>query len=354
MREIAVDPKLLGIEEWLKPLGNIVPVVGRNTDPDAIANADALAIRSVTKVNEALLTSAKPTFVGTTTVGFDHIDTALMDERGIAWTNAPGCNAPAVADYVESVLANHTLTHQLDIEDLVCGVIGVGTIGQIVAQRLSQLGARVLLHDPPRQEAGGLEDAVSMRRILADCDVVCVHVPLVTDGPHPTFHLLGEAELAKLTSKQLLISAGRGAAINNQALLERLQQANAPQVALDVWENEPHILADLWPLCDYATPHIAGHALEGKLRGTRMIARSLADHWGIPFRGPSVRAVAQGLLSKVGSLPSQSWQEKALAVYNVKEDDKRFRKALDGTTGADLAAAFDKLRDEYPKRREIH
>lgn len=354
LRRIAIDPQLLGAQEWLAPLGTLVPVLGRNTDPKDLKDCDALAIRSVTRVDAQLLQHGSPSFVGTTTIGFDHIDTAYLESRGIQWTNAPGCNAPAVADYVESTLANYVNRHQLDARNLTFGVVGVGNIGKQVAQRLSGLHAKVLLCDPPRKKDGSLEDGVPFARILSDCDVICIHVPLIKDGPTPTQHLFDEKVLNKLRGDQLLINAGRGGAIDNQALNRRLDQPNAPTVVLDVWENEPNIMAELWPKLWLATPHIAGHALEGKLRGTRMVARSLADSLGQKLTGPSVREVAEKMFPRQSFMPGTAWHKKALSVYDVADDDRRFRKALNGLTGAELAAAFDKLRDEYPKRREIH
>ena len=354
MTRIALDPKILGAQEWLAPLGELVPVVGRATAPEAIADCDAMVIRSVTRVDQQLLAQSSVGFVGTTTIGFDHIDTTLMDQRGIQWTNAPGCNALAVADYVESSLAYWTQLTSRSIESLTCGVIGVGGIGQVVAQRLSAMHAHVLLNDPPRHAAGQLTEHSDIDELIELCDVICVHVPLITQGSNPTLHLLNHDRLARMNAGQLLISAGRGAAVDNQALNLRLQQSDAPQVVMDVWENEPHILPDLWPRTLIATPHIAGHALEGKLRGTQIVARRLAEYLGVPFSGPSVRDVAEGMLKKSSSLPSLSWDRRAQQTYDVRADDQRFRQALAGLSGAQMSQAFDALRDQYPKRREIH
>lgn len=354
MTRIAIDPKILGAEEWLAPLGELVPVVGRDTQPRDVADCQAMVIRSVTRVTPELLTDSRIKFVGTTTIGYDHIDRTYLALRQITWTNAPGCNALAVADYVESSLAHWSQQNQRPVEGLTCGVIGVGGIGQIVAQRLAALGGNVLLNDPPRSAAGKLADHCHLDELLQRCDVISVHVPLVTEGEHPTRHLLGASEFARLGAHQLLISAGRGAALDNRALSARLDQPDAPQVVLDVWEDEPNILPDLWPKALLATPHIAGHALEGKLRGTQIVARRLADHLGVPFQGPSVREVAEKLLQKPPQTPDLDWRLQAQQVYDVRQDDRRFREAMQGKTEQALREAFDGLRDHYPKRREIH
>lgn len=354
MTRIAVDPKVLGAQEWLAPLGELVPVVGRYTDPSALRDCDAMVIRSVTPVNGALLDGTPVRFVGTTTIGFDHLDRHYLESSGIEWTNAPGCNAAAVADYVESSLAHWSQTRHKDLRNLTCGVVGVGGIGQVVAQRLSAMHCRVLLNDPPRAQAEKLSDHVDLDELISRCDVICIHVPLVKEGPTPTYHLFNAERLSALRSHQLLISAGRGAAVDNQALSARMDQPDSPDVVMDVWENEPHILPDLWPKTLLATPHIAGHALEGKLRGTRIVARRLAEHLGIPFAGPSVREVAEGLLRKPEIRAHSDWRLRAQQVYDVRADNQRFRSALAGLTGADVAVAFDQLRDQYPRRREIH
>ena len=351
MKQIAIDPKLLGAEHWLAPLGNLLPVMGRQTDPSALRDADALVIRSVTRVDAALMEHCPADFVGTTTIGFDHIDQDLMRTRGTRWTNAPGCNALAVADYVESVLGHWA---PADVTGLRVAVVGVGGIGRIVAQRLKSMGCQVLLNDPPRFEAGDLPGHLPLDDCLINCDVVTVHVPLIVNGTTPTRDLIGAHELGLLSGDQLLISAGRGGAIDNAALRDRLLAEDAPTAALDVWDGEPHISADLWPLTWMATPHIAGHALEGKLRGTWMVAQALAKHWGVEFAGPSVREVAEQMLAKPAPIPGQTWAQRAHRIYDVRADDQRFRAALDGLDGSELAAAFDQLRDRYPKRREIH
>jgi len=351
---IALDPKVLGAQEWLAPLGTLVPVVGRDTDPQSIQDCDAMVIRSITRVDSSLLQGSNVGFVGTTTIGFDHLDRDYLDRAGIAWTNAPGCNALAVADYVESSLAHWTQLHNRPMCSLTCGVIGVGGIGQVVAQRLSAMHAQVLLNDPPRHARGELVENTHIDELIELCDVICVHVPLITQGEHPTRHLLGADRLAKLRANQLLISAGRGAAIDNQALFQRLDQPDAPQVIMDVWENEPNILPELWPKTLIATPHIAGHALEGKLRGTQIVARRLAEHLGVSFDGPRVREVAEKMMKKSSGLPNLSWDLRAQQVYDVRHDDQRLRAALAGLDGPALAQAFDALRDQYPKRREIH
>ena len=350
---IAVDPKVLGAQEWLAPLGELMPVMGRATDPSELTSADALVIRSVTRVNEALMHNCPASFVGTTTIGFDHIDRDFLAGRATVWTNAPGCNAPAVADYVESCLAHHCRDIDKTPAQLTAGVIGVGGIGRIVAQRLQQLGFQVRLNDPVRHQAGDLDEHCELDSLIDQCDVITVHVPLIREGQYPTLNLLNDQQFQRMGSHQLLISAGRGAALNNPALARRLQQPNPPKVALDVWKDEPNILPELWPLAWMATPHIAGHALEGKLRGTWMIAQHLADHIQRPFSGPTVSQLASQMHPRPDT-QSMDWQTRALAVYDPRQDDIRFRAALAGKTGVDLAQAFDMLRDTYPPRREIY
>jgi erythronate-4-phosphate dehydrogenase len=134
---------------------------------------------------------------------------------------------------------------------------------------------------------------------------------------------------------QLLINAGRGEVIDARALHERLGQANAPRVALDVWEREPRIDPELVERVWLATPHIGGYSLEGKVQGTEMVYRALSHYLGLPVRKKAGQFLPEPALSKV-SFTSAADEQDALrialrACYDPRADDARLRAAMGGS-----------------------
>ncbi len=300
-------------------IGEIRRVNGRTLAPDQVRDADILLVRSVTRVDRQLLEGARVRFVGTATIGTDHIDQAWLQEQGIGFAAAPGCNAVSVAEYVLSVLSLYA-EKRGGIEDwssLTVGIVGgVGNVGGELARMLERLDFTVKLCDPPRQEAEEerAEEFVPLAEAL-ECDVVTLHTPLTRTGAHPTNRMIAGSELAALGQDQLLINAGRGGeVIDGEALLARLQQADAPTVVLDVWEHEPRINPDLLDRVWLATPHIAGYSLEGKMQGTEMIYQALCRYLGgLPVRKKAGQFLPEPALSKV-SFTSSADEDEAVQV----------------------------------------
>ncbi len=355
---IVADENIPLLDEFCGALGRIERINGRHLCREQLLRADVLLVRSVTQVNEALLAGTPVSFVGTATIGTDHIDTDWLAHQGIPFAAAPGCNADSVVQYVLSVLLLYADRQGLDhLDGLSVGVVGAGNVGGTLVNRLETLGLRVLVSDPPRQEAGASLPFAPLNDVL-QCDIISLHTPLTTTGPHPTLHLLNGDRLSRLRSEQLLINSGRGAVIDNQALLSRLLQPQAPTVVLDVWENEPTPPVDLIRRCWLATPHIAGYSLEGKSRGTEMITQALCRHLGRPagvalgdlLPEPAVSAIA---FSQTAT-PLEALRRALLACYNPRDDDARLRRvaALGGSDPKALATGFDTLRRAYPVRRE--
>lgn len=244
-----------------------------------LSDVAALMVRSTTKVNPTLLAKMpRCQYVATATAGTNHMDFAELEQRGIHYTSAAGCNAESVAEYaLAAALHGLYALNKISPDDnlsvltkLNVGVIGVGEVGRRVAHKFRSLGCRVVLSDPPRASNENDQTLDRLDEVLK-ADVICCHAPLVKTGPFPSWHILNAEVLASLSSEQLLINAGRGEIIDNQSLLALKQKRQGPKVILDVWENEPEILTELIPYCDIATPHIAGHSLEGKARGTFML-----------------------------------------------------------------------------------
>ena len=333
--------------------GQLRRVAGRSLDRAVLANAEVLLVRSVTQVDQALLAGSQVKFVGTCTIGTDHLDLQYLTEQGIGWASAPGCNARGVVDYVLGALLTLAERDGVDLSKRCYGVVGAGQVGQRLVQVLRGLGWQVLVCDPPRQQAEG-GDYVDLATVLKRCDVISLHTPLTQQGEHPTFHLLGAEQLQSLQQGSWLINASRGAVVDNQALKQLLTQRHDLRVALDVWEGEPQVDAELAQRCDIASAHIAGYSLDGKIRGTRQIYQAFCQHFALADSA-AIEFPSQSLLAM--ELAAHTPVEEALrvicrAVYDPRSDDAAFRLSLQGDA-LTRRAAFDQVRKNYPVRREI-
>lgn len=352
---IVADENIPLLDEFFAGFGEIRRLPGRSIDAAAVADADLLLVRSVTQVDRALLDGSAVKFVGTCTIGTDHLDLDYFQQAGITWASAPGCNARGVVDYVLGSLLVLAEQQGVDLATRTYGVVGAGQVGSRLLKVLRGLGWRVLVCDPPRQAYEG-GDFVSLQQVLAECDVISLHTPLERLGEHPTYHLFDHARLAALKPGSWLINASRGAVVDNQALRELLPQRSDLQVVLDVWEGEPQADVELATLCRIATPHIAGYSLDGKLRGTAQIYQALCQHLGV---APSVElqqlmpaAWLSELTIDASADPAWALASICRAVYDPRRDDADFRRSLQGDA-AMRRAAFDGLRKHYPMRREI-
>ncbi|HUE92390.1 4-phosphoerythronate dehydrogenase PdxB [Pseudomonas sp.] len=352
---IVADENIPLLDEFFAGFGEIRRLPGRGIDAAAVADADLLLVRSVTRVDRALLEGSAVKFVGTCTIGTDHLDLDYFQQAGIAWASAPGCNARGVVDYVLGSLLVLAEQQGLDLTSRTYGVVGAGQVGSRLVKVLRGLGWCVLVCDPPRQAAEG-GDFVSLQQVLDQCDVISLHTPLERLGEHPTHHLFDAARLGSLKPGSWLINASRGAVVDNQALRELLAQRSDLQVVLDVWEGEPQADVELAALCRIATPHIAGYSLDGKLRGTAQIYQALCQHLGV---APSIELAQlmpapwlSDLTIDASADPAWALATICRAAYDPRRDDADFRRSLQGDA-ATRRAAFDSLRKHYPMRREI-
>ncbi|MFC3609596.1 4-phosphoerythronate dehydrogenase PdxB [Stutzerimonas tarimensis] len=352
---ILADENIPLVEAFFGGFGEIRRMAGRAIDHAALEGCDALLVRSVTQVDRALLEGTPVRFVGTCTIGTDHLDLGYLEEAGIAWSSAPGCNARGVVDYVlGSLLALSERTGQA-LASRRYGIVGAGQVGGRLVAVLQGLGWNVRVCDPPRQarEAG---DFVELSEILTCCDVISLHTPLTQLGGHATYHLLDEARLAQLPPGAWLINASRGAVVDNAALRHLLPQRPDLCAVLDVWEGEPEVDPGLAALCQLVTPHIAGYSLEGKLRGTAQVYAAFCRAQGLSpavsldqlMPAPALRGLTFG-----GNVrPDELFATLCRAVYDPRRDDADFRRTLGGDPAA-RRLGFDALRRDYPVRREI-
>ena len=349
--QIVADENIPLLDEFFSAFGPIARHPGRGIDRAALGDAEVLLVRSVTRVDRALLEGSRVRFVGTCTIGTDHLDLDYFAEAGIAWSSAPGCNARGVVDYVLGCLLALAESTGRPLAGLRYGVVGAGQVGGRLVQVLRDLGWSVLVCDPPRQAAEG-GDFVDLASILRECDVISLHTPLDAG----TRHLLGAEQLRALRPGSWLINASRGPVVDNAALKAHLSAGADLQVALDVWEGEPLADPELAALCRIATPHIAGYSLDGKLRGTAQIYQAYCRAMGLEER---VRladllppAWLEAMALHAGASPEWALASLCRAVYDPRRDDADFRRSLVGDA-AQRKAAFDALRKHYPYRREI-
>ncbi len=348
---IVADENIPALQALLGSLGSIRTLPGRSMTAADLAAADVLLVRSITRVDRSLLEGTPVRFVGTATIGMDHVDQAWLREQGITFSSAPGCNADAVVEYVLSVLYSLAAEQGFVLRDKTVGIIGVGNVGSRLQRRLQRLGIKLLLNDPPRA-AEGATSFVSLDRLLDEADILCLHTPLVTAGPYPTQHLLGAAQLGRLRPGAIVLNAGRGAAIDGAALLQVAGQRPDLTLVLDVWENEPAIDPALAPCVRIGSPHIAGYSLDGKIRGTYMLYQALCRHLGLPEAGPLQDYLPAASVPRVEAGPGLTPLELMRLLYDPYRDDRALRGTL-GLPKAERGAAFDRLRKEYPVRREF-
>lgn len=353
--KIVADENIPALDPLFTELGEVHSVAGRDLQRDQLVDADLLLVRSVTRVDRALLEGTSVRFVGTATIGTDHIDQQALEDLGIAFSSAPGCNADAVVEYVLSVLLHLAEEQSFCLKDRVVGIVGVGNVGSRLQARLEQLGVAVRLCDPPRQQVATADQAAafcSLSQLLEEADIVTLHTPLTRQGAYPTYHLLNADNLPLLRANAILINAGRGPVIDNQALLTCSQQRPDLTLVLDVWEQEPRVMPELAAQVRIATPHIAGYSLEGKLRGTWMLYEAYCR---VARRTPSCRFESllppadvslMYLGEQAGFLPA------ARMLYDPYRDDRALRATLDLPVDQQMQA-FDQLRKQYPVRREF-
>ncbi|WP_061035837.1 MULTISPECIES: 4-phosphoerythronate dehydrogenase [Vibrio] len=348
--KIIVDENMPYAEELFSQLGEVILKPGRTLTADDLVDVDALMIRSVTKVNAELISKAnKLKFVGTATAGMDHVDQALLQEKGIFFTAAPGCNKVGVAEYAFSVMMVLSQQQGFSVFDKTVGIIGAGQVGSYLEKCLKGMGINVLINDPFKQEEGDSRSFTPLAELIERSDVITLHTPITKDGLHPTHHLIDDKVLNGLRCDQILINAARGPVVDNQALKQRLMKNDGFTAALDVFEFEPEVDMELLPLLAFATPHVAGYGLEGKARGTTMIFNSYCE-----FLNNELRAHASDLLP-TAPVPTmvldRAWDEATLhnitqLIYDVRKDDALFRREIS------KPGSFDLMRKNYWDRRE--
>ncbi|MYH01696.1 MAG: 4-phosphoerythronate dehydrogenase [Nitrospira sp. SB0675_bin_23] len=357
--QFVVDENIPFAREAFSHLGSVTLLPGRGITREVIRHADALIVRSVTKVDAVLLAGTNVQFVGTATTGVEHVDREYLAARNVAFVSALGCNANAVAEYVLTALLVTAHAKGLSLSGKTLGIIGAGRIGSLVAAKTAALGLRTLLHDPPLARATGEQRYRPLAEILR-ADFMTLHVPLTYDGPDATFHLIGADELAHVTPSAILINTARGEVVDNAALLETLTKGTIGGAVMDVWEGEPAINWDLLDRATLGTPHVAGYSSDGKINGTVMVYHACCRFRGIePVWAPPDPPAAPAS----GSLPHLEFDatgkdfqvlahDVLTTLYDLPADHEQMRDVL-AIPESLRPQAFDRLRRDYPHRREF-
>lgn len=333
--KIVIDEKIPYLREALLSLGHeVVTLPGTAISKSDLLDVEALFVRTRTRCNAALLEGTPVRFIGTATIGYDHIDAGYCAARGIEWVNAAGCNADAVLQYVQSVVYSCLKS----LEGVAIGVVGVGEIGSRVARWAAGEGMEVYRNDPPRA-ARGESGFVSLGEIAEKCDIITFHPTLERSGKFPSYHLAGESFFSMLKRCKLLINASRGPVVDNDALLAAVENGVVQKVALDVWEGEPEINISLLNKVCVATPHIAGYSAEGKINATRMVLEAFCKYFGHVGGLPELSLPTP----ENNVVEAPSLREALLAIYSPLTDTEALKKS---------PSSFEQLRNEYTLRRE--
>ena len=362
--KIVVDDKIPYIREKLEAMADeVVYRPGAAIAPDDVADADALVVRTRTHCDEQLLSGSTVKLVATATIGYDHLDTAYLERAGIEWTNCPGCNSASVAQYVECSLLLLEREKHLPLADMTIGIVGCGHVGSKVKAVAERLGMRVLVCDPPLQEAhpqplpkGGEEKVsnstteqkltlssppfgrgwgwASLDDIEREADVITFHVPLTRSGRYATWHMADDDFMHRLSRAPIIINSSRGAVVDNKALLRALEEGRVADAVIDVWEHEPLLDTELLNRVFIGTPHIAGYSADGKVNADNMVVDALCRHFRLPHPGRITPPPLPDGFRYTGS---------PLDLYDPMTDSRRLK--ADPTQ-------FESLRNNYPLRRE--
>jgi erythronate-4-phosphate dehydrogenase len=349
MIKIIADENIPFLKGALEPYAEVHYLPGKEFNRIIMKDADALLIRTRTKCTESILKDTNVRFIGTATIGFDHIDTQYCEKHKIKWTNAPGCNSSSVKQYIAAALLKMSSEFRFSLKDKTIGIIGVGNVGSKVEKFARSIGMNVMLNDPPRARREGDNNFHSLGTILYESDIVTAHVPLNVVGEDITYHLLNEKSFKKMKKGTWFINSSRGEVTDTIALKKSLISGKLGGSVLDVWENEPDLDLELMSKAFIATPHIAGYSTDGKANGTAMVVNSLCKYFDLPLKNwypdnvpfPPVSVIN---IDATGKSDEDIIREAVIQTYNIDEDDTKLRFS---------PADFEKQRGGYPLRREF-
>ncbi|MFA5815982.1 MAG: 4-phosphoerythronate dehydrogenase [Bacteroidales bacterium] len=337
--KIVIDDKIPFIRGVFEPHAEVLYLPGGQISREHLRDADCLLVRTRTRCDQKLLEGTRVKFIGTATIGFDHFDTKWCEENGITWTNAPGCNSGAVAQYVTAAL--HEMANRLgfDLKDKILGIIGIGHVGKKVEKITRELGMQVILNDPPRARSEGPTGFTDLKTLITHSEIISLHVPLNREGQDKTYQMFDREFLKALNPGAILINTSRGEVVDERLMVRRLmglgelRDLGGVALVLDVWPHEPEINRELLSLTSIATPHIAGYSVEGKYNATKMMVEAVSKYFQLCMDPLPP-------LTKEGVVVRQNGQA---AIYDIMADDRRLRESPE---------TFEQQRNNYPERWE--
>lgn len=341
--KIIIDSAIPYIQGVLEPYFDVVYRQGSKITKEDIISCDAMFIRTRTICNRELLEGSNVKFIGTATIGIDHIDLQYCEQNGIYVSNAAGCNAMAVAQWVLAAITEYCKTTPVIPNKTTIGVIGVGNVGSLVANLFDDMGFIVLRNDPPRALRDADFYSLPLEDLLEKSDFLTFHTALTTDGDFPTYHLLNSSNIKLLNSSATVLNASRGGVIDELALIDAYDRGNIINMMIDVWEGEPNINLELLKRAKVATSHIAGYSQQGKANATGMIVKEIAERFGI-------WQLVDWYPSEVGRLvcpTAISWSNLRRLMplyYDISVDTNALKSAPKN---------FEALRDNYKYRKEF-
>lgn len=273
-KTIIIDDAVPFANEMFSHLGKVITLPGKEIKNADLKQANAVIVRSRTQVNKNLLKNTSVTFVGSTIVGLDHIDQNWLKSNHIKFYSAQGCNANSVAEFIMACLFQIAEQKKFNLNEKTLGIVGVGHVGKLVHQKANILGIKTLLNDPPRQRVESNTSFVNLKTVLS-ADIITLHTPLSFSGTDKTYHLVNEQNFKYISSETILLNAARGGIVDETIWTQTPTKANI----IDCWENEPYICSDMYQATNCATPHIAGHSLEAKVSGSKMVYHALCNFW---------------------------------------------------------------------------
>ncbi len=354
--KFVVDKNIPLVEKAFGSLGEVRLVETGEFTPEVVRDADVLVVRSETKVNQTLLEGSRVKFVGTATIGTDHIDLDYLISKGIAFASAPGCNSNSVKEYIVAGLLHLSSIKGFSLKGKTIGVVGVGNVGSKVVKVAEALGMTVLQNDPPRARIEGSSIFVPLDELMS-ADIITLHVPLTKLGEDATYHLFDEKRIAKIKSGTVFINTSRGAVVETAALKKAIRDKRIASTVIDVWENEPKIDTELLSAVTIGTPHIAGYSLEGKTNAIRMVREAFCDHFQIESSWDPTEELGVPEITNI-TVPEDILQTEEILhrivnqCYNIAYDDEKLSGMLT-LPSMYRAEYFKKLRTGYRTRREF-
>lgn len=340
---IVADQAIPFLKGVFEPYAEVIYKKGGEIGPDDVREADALITRTRTRCDAALLEGSQVKIIASATIGTDHVDLDWCDAHGILVRNAAGCNAGGVMEYVICAIYAVASRKAIKLAGKTIGIIGVGHVGKWVDSVARRLGFKTLLCDPPRAEAEGPFGFCSLDELLAQSDIVTMHVPL----DETTRGMVSAAFFRKMKPGAFFINASRGEIVDDEALLKAIPKLGP--VIIDTWNHEPDVDPRVLDAVDIATPHIAGYSYQGKQNGTSAAVRAIAHYFGIaplfefypPTEFPENEAV------KLDFRDMTQGEIASILSYNypIYTDDFMFRLN---------PSSFERLRSEYRYRREFY